>query len=63
VEYLADLAACRGGGDRAGLRRVGATRVRAEARPSVAVQLDGEVVGHLPMTFDVVPAALSLVVP
>lgn len=37
--------------------------VRLESNKSVPVQVDGEVIGSLPMTFNVVPNALTVVVP
>jgi len=36
---------------------------RAESRSGALVQLDGEVVGQLPMSFDIVPRALSVIAP
>ena len=40
-----------------------AQSVRLEARRSTPVQVDGEVIGYLPMTFTVAPLALSVIVP
>jgi len=37
--------------------------VRLEAEGDVPVQVDGEVIGSLPMTFSVVPQALNVIVP
>jgi YegS/Rv2252/BmrU family lipid kinase len=37
--------------------------VRLESSPPLPVQVDGEVIGTLPMTFSIVPRALSVVVP
>lgn len=37
--------------------------VRLESRSPVSVQVDGEVIGYLPMTFSVAPRALSVIVP
>jgi diacylglycerol kinase (ATP) len=37
--------------------------VHIESTPPLPVQLDGDVIGHLPMTFSVVPHALSVIVP
>jgi diacylglycerol kinase family enzyme len=34
-----------------------------ESTPPLPVQVDGDVIGHLPMTFSVVPGALSVIVP
>jgi diacylglycerol kinase (ATP) len=38
-------------------------RASALGNDAVSVQVDGELLGQLPMTFECVPAALSLVVP
>jgi diacylglycerol kinase (ATP) len=47
-----------------GVTLIRARGVRAWAEgPGPAVQVDGELAGHLPMTFECRPAALSLVVP
>jgi len=37
--------------------------VRLESRQPTPVQVDGEVIGYLPMTFSVAPQALSVIVP
>ena len=37
--------------------------VHIESTPPLPVQLDGDVIGHLPMTFSLVPQALSVIVP
>jgi diacylglycerol kinase family enzyme len=37
--------------------------IRLESDLPMPVQVDGEVIGHLPMTFAVVPRALAVVVP
>ncbi len=37
--------------------------LRVESKRSVPVQVDGEVIGYLPMTFSVAPQALSVIVP
>jgi diacylglycerol kinase (ATP) len=37
--------------------------VHIESTPPLPVQLDGDVIGHLPMAFSVVPHALSVIVP
>jgi YegS/Rv2252/BmrU family lipid kinase len=37
--------------------------VRIESTPPLPVQVDGDVIGNLPMTFSVVPGALSVIVP
>jgi YegS/Rv2252/BmrU family lipid kinase len=38
-------------------------RVRLESAPPLPVHVDGEFLGHLPMTFGVAPAALTVIVP
>ncbi len=40
-----------------------AQSLRLEARGPAPVQVDGEVIGYLPMTFSVAPLALSVIVP
>ncbi len=40
-----------------------AQSVRLESRRPVPVQVDGEVIGYLPMTFGIAPLALSVIVP
>ncbi len=40
-----------------------ATRARANSNDAALVQLDGEVVGNLPMQFEIVPRALKVVAP
>lgn len=62
--YLRALAACRKGTPEAG----GATLIRgkhikANSADEPWVEVDGEVIGPLPMTFDIVPDALSIIVP
>ncbi len=51
----------------AGLRRkielLHGSKVEVSSPESVLVQLDGEVVGRLPATFEIVPAALRIMVP
>lgn len=51
----------------AGLRQklelLHATRVEVDSTQRVLVQLDGEVVGRLPATFEIVPSAVRFVVP
>ena len=49
-------------GDRRGVRYLRATRARAEG-DGVLVQADGELIGELPMTFEIVPAPIKLIVP
>ena len=62
--YLRALAACRKGTPEAG----GATLIRgkhikANSADEPWVEVDGEVIGPLPMTLDIVPDALSIIVP
>jgi YegS/Rv2252/BmrU family lipid kinase len=64
VSYLRALAACRKGTPKAG----GATLIRgkhikANSADEPWVEVDGEVIGPLPMTLDIVPDALSIIVP
>ena len=64
VSYLRALAACRKGTPEAG----GATLIRgkhikANSADEPWVEVDGEVIGPLPMTLDIVPDALSIIVP
>ncbi len=40
-----------------------AQSVRLESRQPTPVQVDGEVIGYLPMTFSIAPQALSVIVP
>ena len=42
---------------------VQAQHVTASGDDGVRVQVDGELIGELPMTFECVPAALSVIVP
>ena len=46
-----------------GVTYLTARRATAHGDDETWVQVDGELLGHLPMAFDCVPAALSLVVP
>jgi diacylglycerol kinase family enzyme len=64
LRYLGFLARVIGGGvkEARGVRFIHATRVRA-AGEGVLVQADGELIGTLPMTFEIVPRPLELVVP
>jgi YegS/Rv2252/BmrU family lipid kinase len=62
--YLRALAACRKGTPEAG----GATLIRgkhikANSADEPWVEVDGEVIGPLPITLDIVPDALSIIVP
>jgi YegS/Rv2252/BmrU family lipid kinase len=66
LRYLQLLTqAMRAGGvaeDRRGVRYLRATRVRAEGS-GVLVQMDGELIGALPMTFEVVPRPIEIIAP
>jgi diacylglycerol kinase family enzyme len=64
LRYLSFLArVMRGGVNNArGVRFIHATRVSAEGE-GVLVQADGELLGTLPMTFEIAPCPLELVVP
>jgi len=62
--YLKALMAClRGRPERTQATIIKARKVRANTNNNSWVELDGELIGQLPMTFEVVPNALSLVVP
>lgn len=45
------------------VRFIPATRVRATGDTATLVQADGELIGHLPMTFEIVPEPLEIIVP
>jgi diacylglycerol kinase family enzyme len=47
--------------DRKGVRFLKTSRVRALGE--APVQVDGELVGQLPMTFEIVPQSLEVIVP
>ena len=40
-----------------------AQAIRVESRRAEPVQVDGEVIGHLPMTFTIAPQALRVILP
>jgi diacylglycerol kinase (ATP) len=62
--YLPALRACmRGKPEYAGATLVKGKHVVANSAHELWVEADGEVIGALPMTFDVVPDALSIIVP
>ena len=44
-----------------GVRFISATRARATGK--AAVQVDGELIGHLPMTFEIAPESIEIIVP
>lgn len=62
--YLRALGGCmRGTPEVCGALLVKAKHVKANSAQEPWVEADGELIGPLPMTFDVVPDALSLIVP
>jgi len=64
LAYLRDLAAvARGNPAIKGVNIVKGRHVKANSSDESWVEVDGELIGPLPMTFDVVPDALSVIVP
>ena len=64
VAYLRVLSACmRGKPEASGATMIKGRRVEANSSHAPWVEADGEVIGPLPMTFEVVPDALTLIVP
>jgi YegS/Rv2252/BmrU family lipid kinase len=64
LAYLRDLAAvARGNPVVKGVNIVKGRHVKANSSNEPWVEVDGELIGPLPMTFDVVPDALSVIVP
>ena len=62
--YLRALGACmRGKPEVAGVRLVRGKHIEANSAHEPWVEADGEIIGPLPMTFDIVPDALSIIVP
>ena len=62
--YLADLARCfRGAPPKEGVKMIRGRHIEANSSENPWVEVDGEVIGRLPMTFDVAPDALSVIVP
>ncbi len=62
--YLADLARCfRGAPPKEGVKMIRGRHIEANSSKNPWVEVDGEVIGRLPMTFDVAPDALSVIVP
>ena len=62
--YLRALGACmRGRPEVAGVTLVRGKHVKANSAHEPWVEADGEIIGPLPMTFDIVPDALSVIVP
>ena len=63
-KYLRALGACmRGKPDVAGVSLVRGKHIKANSAHEPWVEADGEIIGPLPMTFDIVPDALSVIVP
>lgn len=64
LAYLFDLIACvRGTTARTNAKIVRGSRVVANSSKEPWVEVDGEVIGPLPMAFDAVPEAVSVIVP
>lgn len=64
LSYMFDLLACaRGTTARTDATMVRGRHIVANSSEEPWVEVDGEVIGPLPMTFDVVPDALSMIVP
>jgi diacylglycerol kinase family enzyme len=64
VAYLPVLSACmRGKPEASGATLIKGCRVEANSSHAPWVEADGEVIGPLPMSFEVVPDALTLIVP
>ena len=62
--YLRALGACmRGKPEVAGVSIVKGKHIKANSAHEPWVEADGEIIGPLPMTFDIVPDALSVIVP
>jgi diacylglycerol kinase (ATP) len=62
--YLRALASCmRGSPEATGATLVRGRHIKANATDEPWVEADGELIGPLPMTFDIVPDALSVIVP
>jgi diacylglycerol kinase (ATP) len=64
LRYLRLLSYVMRGGipaNKQGIRFLRATR--AQARGNTAVQVDGELIGHLPMTFEIAPQTIEVIVP
>jgi len=64
LAYVRALRAClRGKPEVAGVSLVRGKHIKANSAHEPWVEADGEIIGPLPMTFDIVPDALSLIVP
>lgn len=62
--YVSALAACmRGKPESTGATLVKGKRIKATSTGEPWVEADGEIIGPLPMSFDIVPDALSVIVP
>jgi len=62
--YLRALGACmRGNPEVAGVSLIRGKHIKANSAHEPWVEADGEIIGPLPMTFDIVPDALSVIVP
>jgi YegS/Rv2252/BmrU family lipid kinase len=62
--YLGELLAClRGKLDHTRAKRVRGRHIKVNSSHGPWVEVDGEIIGPLPMRFDIVPDALSIVVP
>lgn len=62
--YLQALAACmRGNPEKTGATLIKGKHIKADSTRELWVEADGEIIGSLPMSFDIVPAALSIIVP
>ncbi|HSE97834.1 MAG TPA: YegS/Rv2252/BmrU family lipid kinase, partial [Blastocatellia bacterium] len=64
MAYLGELVTClRGRHQHSRARRVRGCHIKVNSSHSPWVEVDGELIGPLPMVFDVVPDALSIIVP
>ena len=64
LAYLRALSACmRGKPELTGATMIKGCRVEANSSHAPWVEADGEIIGPLPMTFEVVPEALTIIVP
>jgi YegS/Rv2252/BmrU family lipid kinase len=64
LAYLKALAACmRGKPESANATLIKGRRIKANSTHEPWVEADGEIIGSLPMTFDITPDALSIIVP
>jgi len=64
LAYLRALGACmRGKPEVAGVSLVKGKHIKANSAHEPWVEADGEIIGPLPMSFDIVPDALSVIVP